>query len=128
MFVQVEKICPSCNEKFIGRSDKKFCSDKCRSRYHYYLLGKGLKKIRQINSILRRNWLILQHIPHDEKRLIAREIMEAQGFNFNFVTSINKTPDGEFRFCYDEGYQVVDEETVQLMRVPVEMLLEKKLL
>jgi predicted nucleic acid-binding Zn ribbon protein len=29
------KCCPICGKHIVGRTDKKFCSDKCRSKFHY---------------------------------------------------------------------------------------------
>jgi hypothetical protein len=32
--METNKFCLNCNEKLVGRTDKKFCSDYCRTHYH----------------------------------------------------------------------------------------------
>jgi Uncharacterized protein containing a Zn-ribbon (DUF2116). len=32
--IDKNKYCPVCGNKIVGRSDKKFCTDKCRTFYH----------------------------------------------------------------------------------------------
>lgn len=39
----MEKNCPECGDKIIGRADKKFCSDACRNAYNN-ALNKDSKK------------------------------------------------------------------------------------
>ncbi len=42
------KCCPVCGKHVVGRTDKKFCSDKCRSKFHY-----GNSRNKESNSILK---------------------------------------------------------------------------
>jgi predicted nucleic acid-binding Zn ribbon protein len=56
------KICPECNEPFVGRSDKKFCSDQCRYLHNNRLKNDKEKEVIRINSILRRNRTILKRL------------------------------------------------------------------
>lgn len=31
---EMEKLCPVCGKKIIGRVDKKFCNEQCKSDFH----------------------------------------------------------------------------------------------
>ena len=33
----MQKKCPECGDKIVGRIDKKFCSDACRNSYKSFL-------------------------------------------------------------------------------------------
>jgi predicted nucleic acid-binding Zn ribbon protein len=48
----MEKNCPECGEKIIGRIDKIFCSDQCRNTYNNRQNRASTNLIRKINSKL----------------------------------------------------------------------------
>ena len=56
----MEKKCPECGEKIIGREDKKFCSDYCRNAFNNRLNKDSKNLIRNINNRLRKNYRILE--------------------------------------------------------------------
>jgi len=45
----MKKKCLECNDEFIGRADKKFCSDNCRSAYNNKLNSDATNFVRNIN-------------------------------------------------------------------------------
>jgi predicted nucleic acid-binding Zn ribbon protein len=50
----MEKNCPECGEKIIGRIDKIFCSDQCRNTYNNRQNRASTNLIRKINSKLQK--------------------------------------------------------------------------
>lgn len=104
-----EKTCLDCGEPVIGRSDKKFCSDQCRSNYYNKAHQEDSKKIRKINKILKRNHDILLAANPNGKTRIHKKHLTKQGFNFEYFTSIYTTKSGNiYYFCYNQGYLPID--------------------
>ncbi len=97
--------CIECNEEFIGRSDKKFCSTECRSTYNNRLNSDSSNFMRNINNILRKNRRILAELNPKGKIKIHRDKLIERGFKFSYFTNIYKTKNGNtYHFCYDQGY------------------------
>lgn len=112
----MEKTCIHCGEKVIGRSDKKFCSDYCRSAYNNKVNGSESKYIRQVNGVLRKNRKILLTLNPNGKAKARKEEMLNAGFNFKFFTNVYKTKSGKvYFFCYDQGYLKIDNEYYALV-------------
>ncbi|NOU48919.1 MAG: hypothetical protein HOO86_17925 [Bacteroidales bacterium] len=101
----MEKVCLSCGERLLGRSDKKFCSDSCRNNYHHHALNENTNFIRNISNQLKRNRMILKDLNPDGKSRTKRETLLKAGFNFKYFTHIYTTKDGRtYYFVFDQGY------------------------
>ncbi|QWX83892.1 hypothetical protein H0I23_15795 [Cellulophaga sp. HaHaR_3_176] len=102
----MEKNCPECGEKIIGRIDKKFCSDYCRNSYNNKINKDSKNLIRNINNRLRKNHRILESFPlNDGKTKTTRNKLLDKGFDFDIFTSIYTTKKGTiYYFVYDLGY------------------------
>ncbi len=99
------RYCLECGEPIHGRSDKKFCSDQCRTTYHNRLHAESNQYIRRINAILKKNRAILAQLNPDGKAKVSRNKLLSLGFNFNYHTNIYDTKTGNrYYFCYDMGY------------------------
>lgn len=113
----MEKKCPECGEKIVGRIDKKFCSDYCRNAYNNRINKDSKNLIRNINNRLRKNWRILEELNPDKKTKTTRTKLIAKGFDFNYFTSIYKTKDGTiYYFVYDQGYLPLENEFFLLVK------------
>lgn len=101
----MDRACPECGDKIIGRADKKFCSDSCRNA-HNNSQNKDSKNImRNINNRLRKNYRILEALNPNEKTKMSKSKLDAAGFDFNHFTSIYTTKTGNiYYFVYDQGY------------------------
>ena len=109
--------CLECAESFMGRSDKKFCSDYCRNAYNNKINKDSKNLIRNINNRLRKNWRILEELNPKDKRKISKESLNAKGFDFNFFTNIYTTKTGNvYYFCYDQGYLAIDDNYFALVK------------
>lgn len=101
----MQKACPECGEKIVGRIDKKFCSDYCRNAYNNKMNKDSTNLVRNVNNLLRKNYRILQELNPIDKTKTTKSKLLAKGFNFENFTSIYTTKSGTvYYFVYDQGY------------------------
>ena len=113
----MEKSCPECGEKIIGRTDKKFCSDYCRNAYHNKANKDTSNLIRNTNNQLRKNHRILEALNPTDKTSVPRSKLLAKGFNFELFTSIYITKTGnQYFFVYDQGYLKLENDFFALVK------------
>ena len=113
----MEKSCPECGEKIIGRTDKRFCSDYCRNAHHNKANKDSSQLIRNTNNLLRKNYRILEELNPNDKTSVSRTKLLAKGFNFEFFTSIYTTKTGkQYFFIYDQGYLKLDNDFYALVK------------
>lgn len=106
----------------MGRIDKKFCSDGCRTNFHNKLNGKETQTIRFIDSKLKKNRKILMDCFIEQNissiQIEMKKILK-QGFVFDFHTHIEMMPNGlEYQFCYEFGYSQLGENQIHLIKQP----------
>lgn len=114
----MEKKCPECGTKIIGRVDKKFCSDYCRNAYNNNINKDSKNLIRNINNRLRKNYRILEGFPlTDGKTKTTRNKLLDKGFDFDNFTSIYTTKKGTiYYFVYDLGYLPLDNNLYMIVK------------
>jgi predicted nucleic acid-binding Zn ribbon protein len=101
----MEKNCPECGEKIIGRIDKIFCSDQCRNTYNNRQNRASTNLIRKINSKLQKNRRILAKLAPEGKTTVHKDILLKEGFDLNYFTNIYRTKAGTtYYYCYEMGY------------------------
>jgi len=101
----MERSCPECGNKIVGRADKKFCSDSCRNTYNNNQNKDSINIMRNVNNRLRKNYRILEALNPDEKTKVPKAKLNAAGFDFNHFTSIYTTKVGTvYYFVYNQGY------------------------
>ena len=101
----MKRNCRECGEEIIGRSDKVYCSDHCRTAHYNKTNGNSSKVIRNTNRILRKNRRILSSLNPDGKAKVHRKSLEGKGFDFTYHTSTYTTQKGRtYVFCYEQGY------------------------
>lgn len=103
-----KRSCIECGTQFLGRADKKFCTDACRSSYNNNLKGRDNNLMRNVNNILRKNRRILETLlieSQSEKAKVSGKKLSSLGFNFDWYTNIYTTKNGNnYTFLYDYGY------------------------
>jgi hypothetical protein len=100
-----DRKCLECNEKVLGRIDKKFCSDYCRNSYNNKVDKESKNLIRNTNNRLRKNYKILSELNISGKTKVTRRKLFDKGFDFIFFTSIYTTKTGNvYYYLYDQGY------------------------
>ena len=109
--------CLECEQSMKGRRGKKFCSNQCRAAYHNRQKSEEEKKILQLNSILRKNRSILKTLNPQGHTNLRQEVLKQLGFDFRFYTHRYKTGKGDiYNFCYEWGYQSLDQERVLIVQ------------
>lgn len=101
----MQKNCPECGDKIIGRADKKFCGDACRNAYNNRINSDSKNLMRNINNKLRKNYRILEKLNPEKKTKTTLAKLQDAGFDFTYFTSIYTTKVGTiYYFVYDQGY------------------------
>jgi hypothetical protein len=113
----MKRTCLDCGSPLIGRSDKKFCSDICRTSYHNRQNQWANNYVRRINYALRKNRRILEKLNEYGLEKIQRNVLVHEGFDFKYVTSVIRNEnDAPLCFCYEHGYQLRENDMVKLIR------------
>ena len=83
--------CKICNKQIVGRSDKMFCSARCKNYYHINLRRVTQLEVKVIDNILHRNRSILLEIMGKSKnqKKIKRIILDKKKFNYKYNTHRN---------------------------------------
>ena len=113
----MNKTCLECNDKIVGREDKKFCSDGCRNSYNNKINKDSTNFMRNINNKLRKNYRILIALNVEGKSKTTRAKMLSKGFDFEFFTNILNTKTGNtYYFIYDQGYLALENDYFMLVK------------
>lgn len=112
----MERTCKECGAQLVGRIDKRFCDDQCRSAYYNKQHGESTNLIRRINNVLRRNRKILHELNPDGKAVVSKDDMLQRGFNFSYFTNVYRTKTGKtYFFCYEYGYLPLEDKRFSLV-------------
>lgn len=113
----MEKLCPECGTKIIGREDKKFCCDGCRNTYNNRNNKDAVNFIRNTNNALRKNWRILEQLNPEQKTKTTKQKLSDLGFDFTLFTSIYTTKAGTiYYFVYNQGYLPLEADYFALVK------------
>lgn len=102
-----KRKCKQCNTVIVGRTDKKFCSNTCRSKYFNSLNADFNLHKTKVHEILKKNRDILAELNSEGTTCIIDKLtLEKKEFNFHFFTTLYRTNNGNvYKFCYDYGYR-----------------------
>ena len=100
------KKCIACGESIEGRIDKIYCSDYCKSAFHYRKNKNKEKNLFQkIDEQLKVNRRLLTHFNKAGKAVIRKEELLKAGFNPKYFTHYWKNKKGDvYLFCYEFGF------------------------
>ncbi|WP_340066403.1 hypothetical protein [Ascidiimonas aurantiaca] len=113
----MDRNCLECEEKLVGRIDKKFCSDYCRNAYNNRINKDSKNLIRNINNRLRKNYRILESLNPDGKTTTPKIRLLDKGFDFEYFTNIYTTKNGtSYYFIYDMGYRPLDNDLYMIVK------------
>ncbi len=111
--------CKICNKELTGRSDKKFCSVRCKNYYHVNLRRVTAFAVQEIDIILHRNRSILLEILGKRKTQIKipRIELEKRSFSFKYHTHFNINSAGKtYFFLYDIAWMEFSNDEVLVVR------------
>jgi len=115
----MQQKCKMCKKIFVGRSDKIFCSVKCKSTYHQKLRQVTAIEVRVINKILARNRSILLELmgKNAVQKKIKRLELDRKKFNYKYIThyyvnSKSKT----YNYVYDFAWMEFSDNEILIIR------------
>ncbi len=99
------KNCPVCDTELKGRSDKKYCSIKCKSIHQYEQRQETEAFFLKVDRQLKINRKLLKTFNKSGFTTIRRSELISQGFDPNFFTHYWKSKKGEvYLFVYEYGF------------------------
>lgn len=114
------RLCKMCKSPVKGRTDKIFCSIKCKSTYHMKLRGVTDDAAERIDKILHRNRSILLELmgKNGTQKKLPRTALDEKKFHFGYIThfhinSQNKT----VHYVYDFSWMIFSDQEVLIKRV-----------
>ena len=114
-----EKKCLECDAPLLGRIDKKFCSDQCRSTHYNRINGGVSNYVRNVNNALKRNRRILDSLNPGGKVKVTGSRLKEEGFDFRYHTATYRTRDGVvYYYCYEQGYLPIEKNYFLLVLKP----------
>jgi hypothetical protein len=97
--------CLVCGAALHGRSDKKFCSETCRSFENNKIKAQDKYGISEMNKVLRRNREILKTLCPYGHATVRKDVMDALGYQQCMFTSLFITDNRQvYYLCYDYGF------------------------
>jgi predicted nucleic acid-binding Zn ribbon protein len=99
------KTCPVCESSVKGRSDKVFCSVKCKSIHQYETRQEKEAFYLDVDRQLKVNRKVLKTYNLSGFTTVRKELLINDGFNPNFFTHYWKNSKGDiYLFVYDYGF------------------------
>ncbi len=114
-----DRLCPNCRKPIVGRSDKTFCCDSCRSEFNNRKSRTKLKYVNEIDRILRKNRSIIDNLYSEGHTSIEFSALHNLGFNFHYITSLKEGPSSSdpcIIGCFDYCYSILEDGTVSLYK------------
>lgn len=111
--------CKICSKVIMGRSDKKFCSVRCKNYYHTNLRRVTNKSVSEIDKILHRNRSILLELmgKNNIQKKISRLALDQKKFNFKYHTHLHVNSTGKtYFYVYDFAWMSFSNDEVLIVR------------
>lgn len=119
-------VCLECGDKIrYGRTDKKFCCDECRMRYHHEQIKSGKTYKRRILSVLSRNYDILENLLRSEVESVDLLDLEGLGFIPGVVTSYRKVNKHDEYTCFDIKYIMTPTRVTGIKKISLNLQVRK---
>lgn len=107
--------CPTCGSRFNGRSDKRYCSEQCRTSFNLQRRKRTEAPLTAVLATLRRNRSILKDLCPQKKTWVSRDRLEALKFNPTVFSSIYRNNRNQsYYFCGDYGFLPMHREGIDV--------------
>ena len=112
--------CLYCSSTFVGRTDKKFCTTKCKNAYNYQAQLQKKQTYQAIDTILHQNHRILNHLLNNQqKRIVYRNQLAILGFQFNYHTHTFQNKKGQvYRIVYNFAWLSIQDSKILIVSHP----------
>jgi|SRR5690554_895291 len=99
--------CPTCQNEFEGRRNKKFCSVVCKNQFHNEAYRNANDVVLNMNKILHNNRKILKNLFRIYRSSsVPISVLEAHGYNRKFHTHLFDAPSGaRYTMVYEIGFK-----------------------
>jgi len=114
------KTCKLCKKSFNGRSDKIFCSVRCKSEYAHKLRKVNSASTLAIDTILHRNRSILLELlgKNISQKKVERILLDKKKFNFSYVTQYHLNSRNKMvNYVYDFNWIVFSDQEILIRRI-----------
>lgn len=101
---ETEPSCLECGRELYGRSDKKFCSEECKNRYHNRRHQDSRRIRNRIITDLSSNYEILENLLKMKIKVVSLCDAEAMGFKPAIITGCTKEKGHNEYRCFDIKY------------------------
>lgn len=105
----MEKLrrCLYCGAPLYGRTDKTFCSDHCKDRWHNSRKSSLRRSRAEVMDILENNYEILQSLLSSGSTVWLTPLIETMGFRVDYFTRLVSQRMGSMVCeCFDIRYRV----------------------
>jgi len=110
--------CLECHTPLLGRSDKKFCDNLCRTAHHNKIQHRENIEIRKTISILTKNRSILKQIFESGETIVSLKYIEIKGFRKEYFTQFHMVNDKMgAKHCFDYSYIEIEEGVIQIAQL-----------
>lgn len=109
--------CLECGTIFYGRTNKVFCCEACKNRYHNRKYQETRNVKLRIRHILEKNYTILSGLVSDKISSIGRDELMLKGFNPEYVTGCMRMNKRELCYCYDIAFVRTPSRIYNLRRI-----------
>ena len=111
--------CLECGQEILyGRSDKKFCSEECKNRYHNRKGNEFVRVHSKTMRILDNNYRILSRCLEQGQTSVDLGDAILWGFNPDYLTGIFRNKIKTELRCYDIKYYRSESRLYHIERVP----------
>ncbi|NJB37979.1 MULTISPECIES: hypothetical protein [Flavobacteriaceae] len=101
----MDRMCPVCHTTVKGRTDKIYCSVKCKSIHQYEKRQQTETFYLRVEKQLRTNRKVLRSYNKAGKAIVRAEELHKQGFNPKFFTHYWKNTKGDvYLFVFEYGF------------------------
>ena len=111
--------CKICKNEMSGRSDKLFCSIKCKNYYHIHLRHASKKAAIRINEYLKRNHgILLEQLSKNKTQVkVYRNVLADKKFRFKYHTHTAVNSNGKtFHYIYDLAWMEFSDDEILIIR------------
>jgi len=115
----LSRKCKICSKNVVGRSDKLFCSIRCKNYYHTNLRRVTNEAAYKIDLILHRNRSILLELlgKNRNRKKVNRLTLEQKKFRFNYLTHFHINKEGKtYHYLYDFAWMSFSNDTILIIR------------